>query len=261
MTTKTIKTIALLSTITACDNTLPFDPDSFDATWQSTFAEATDSQIGDAFYVGTGQDLRLAMLWGTPTFLEANMHLDASCATVTAVEGGVQYAFNGTSSCNFPIDGKVTMYGDVEDGGEGMFVWDNLEMGTPNYDTRSGSYTVNGTLSVGPGYLEADLVHATPMWEIENHARFEVEGNVEAGTDGYADAHLVHVPGSWASIAGLGAFDLSGTIDGVSMETDLAFTGTDTLTIYIAPDVSCWNIEVDGEPVEIEAVDRETCET
>jgi hypothetical protein len=249
--TTTIILIALLSATAACDGQVTKDDDR-----TATFAEATDTQISDAFYVGSGMDLIMSTMWGTAPILAAE--LGSPCVTVTEVEGGVQYENNGNPNCESGFSGKVTTYGDVSDGGKGTVVWDNMEWVEAGSDA---AYTANGTLSVGPGYLEADLVHTLPGFgEIENHARFEVEGDFLGAMSGDADARLVHAPGSWAAIDGLGSFDMSGTHDLTSGEMDLALMGTDTLTIYMAPDFACFSIEIDGEPVETEDVDTEICE-
>ena len=254
MNTKTTNTIliAMLTATVACGGHATKDADrtaTKNADRTATFTEMTATQLSEAYFVGSGMDLIQATVWGTAPIFESQM--GSPCIAVTDVESGVQYEYNGSPGCDIEFSGTITTYGDTVNGGEGTIVWDHMAWAENDPD---GSYAANGTLAVGPGYMDADLVHTLPGFsEIENHARFEIEGDFMGAMSGEADALLVHGPGSWAAIDGLGSFDLAGTHDLASGEMDIVLTGTDTLTIYMAPDFACYSVEINGEPVELES--------
>jgi hypothetical protein len=71
---------------------------------------------------------------------------------------------------------------------------------------------------------------------------------------------ITHGPGSWGAIKGLGSFDMSGTTNWITGETDVVLSGTDTLSIYVAPEGACWSMDIDGEPVELSGLGAPVCE-
>jgi hypothetical protein len=258
MTSKTLTTIALMTGIVACGDGNKPDEQA------ALFAHATDEQIGSAITAAIGQDLSWVLFWVEQIYLGSIVTGHPPCYSVTEVEGGLQYQGTDTSDCGFHT-GTITVYGADGPGSshQGKTIdFDNVEFRLRWHDDVEATYFANGTVDEGTDYLEADLEHAVTVvmgvgsqtvdgFEIESHTSKYLEKD-ELTSAG--DTVLwTHGPDSWATIPGLGSFDISGTVGHTRLEdgerqnlTSLQLTGADTLTINPSTR-GCYTYEIDGE--------------